>query len=404
MSDTDDKATSDTTNPIAVSETRNGGKDSADAGFAASEASAAGASAGSENPRDSASGRNASSDATGGSKPSELLGGLVPKLAIVVAVLASLIAGFLWWQYRQFYVDLSSADDVLLSSLEETRASLRRLDDDVATQREQIGTGAADLTELRDRVDVLPAEIRAVERRVEALQGGRVDARDTWLREQAEYYLVLANTELAIGRHVETALAALELADGVLREIADPNLGDVRAAIATERQALRAVRQPDLEGMSSELGALIARIPELPMRAGAPENYGASDTAVDEAEPGLGRLWARTKGAVGSIVRVERQDEAPATLLTETERRIAQRQLALELELARVALLERRQEAFRSSLVGADALLENDFDRAATPIVEARRMLGELMRNELAPRLPAIGDSLTLLRAGGGGD
>jgi uncharacterized protein HemX len=333
-----------------------------------------------------------------------LLSGLVPKLAIIVAVIAVMIAAALWWQYRQFYVELSGDDAFLLDGLEDTRASLRRLEDEIQLLRGELAVSETAVDALSDDVEVLPVELRALGRRVEALQGGRLDARDSWLREQAEYYLVLANVELGLGRRVGSAIAALELADDVLRDLGDPGLVDVRSAVAEELQDLRAVPQPDLEGYAANLGGLMSRVPDLPMRPASPEDFGAPEASLDDVEPGLGRLLERTRGAVTSIVRIERQEEPVGRVLTESERRLIRHQLALELQIARTAVLERRQAVFRASLVAADEILNRDFNRSDQRIVETRALLGEMMRAELSPALPGISDSLTLLRNAPGGE
>lgn len=349
------------------------------------------------------------SGAAGGQEPAveprrSLVSGLVPKLAIVVAIVATLIAGSLWWQYRQFYLELANEDAMLLENLEAARATVRGIEDEVGAIENSRAADRAAIEGLRSDLEALPVELRALGRRVEALQGGQIEARDNWLREQAEYYLVLANTELRLGRRVDSAIAALELADDVLRELGDPALTDVRGAVASELQALRSIERPDIAGHAAELGGLIASVPELPMRAGAPENFGDEAPSLDDAEPGLGRLWESTKGAVTSIVRVERTEEPVGVVLTEAERRLARRQLALELQLARTALLDRRQETFRGSLAVADAMLDRDFARDAPAIVETRRLLADMMALELEPPLPDISDSLTLLRSSPGSD
>jgi uroporphyrin-3 C-methyltransferase len=334
-----------------------------------------------------------------------LLSALVPKLAIVVAVIAVMIAAALWWQYRQFYVELSGDDAFLLDGLEDTRASLRRLEDEIQLLRGELAVSETAVDALSDDVEALPVELRALGRRVEAaLQGGQLDARDSWLREQAEYYLVLANVELGLGRRVGSAIAALELADDVLRDLGDPGLVDVRNAVAEELQDLRAVPQPDLEGYAANLGGLMSRVPDLPMRPASPEDFGAPEASLDDVEPGLGRLLERTRGAVTSIVRIERQEEPVGRVLTESERRLIRHQLALELQIARTAVLERRQAVFRASLVAADEILNRDFNRTDQRIVETRALLGEMMRAELSPALPGISDSLTLLRNAPGGE
>jgi len=332
------------------------------------------------------------------------LSGLVPKLAIMVAVIAVMIAAALWWQYRQFYVELSGDDSFLLEGLEDTRASVRRLEDEIQALRGELAASETAVDSFRDDVEALPVELRALGRRVEALQGGQLDSRDSWLREQAEYYLVLANVELGLGRRVGSAIAALELADDVLRDLGDPGLVDVRSAIAEELQDLRGVPQPDLEGFAVNLGGLMSRVPNLPMRPASPEDFGAPEESLDDVEPGLGRLLERTRGAVTSIVRIERQEEPVGRVLTESERRLVRHQLTLELQIARTAVLERRQAVFRASLVAADDILNRDFDIADRSIVETRALLGELMRAELSPTLPDIGDSLTLLRNASGGE
>jgi uncharacterized protein HemX len=331
-------------------------------------------------------------------------GGLVPKLAIIVAIIASAIAGALWWQYREFYVGLAGNDEVLLDSVEAVRANLRRLDDDLSALEGVVGVSATDVSSQRNDFESLSSELHALDRRVEGLQGGRLDARDTWLREQAEYYLVLANTELTLGGRVDTAVQALELDDDLLRDLADPGLLDVRAAIAAERQALRAVALPDLDGLAVSLRGLAARVPDLPMRSTVPEAYRPGGPELGDVEPGLGRLWASTKAALGSIIRIEKQDAQIGPLLSEAERRVARRQLELELASARSAVLAAREDEFRASLVAADLILSRDFDQSAAEIGEARGQLAALVVIDLEPALPDISESLLLLRSARGGN
>jgi uroporphyrin-3 C-methyltransferase len=331
---------------------------------------------------------------------------------LTVAVIASLLAAFFWWQSRASLTTLAEQNQALEDrnralgdELSATRAQVAAFDEQIAGLEGELEGNSTRVTALSEDVTALPPEIRELERRIETLQGGRLDARAIWLKEQAEYYLVLANTELTLGRRVGTAVDALELADDVLRDLGDPDLARVRNAISAELQALRAVEQPDLERLTGDLSGLEDRAANLPMRAQTPENFVVVDENQDaEDEPGLGRLWSATKGAMRSIVRVERQEEPVDQLLTESERRIVRRQLELELSLARTALLDRRQADFRAALVAADGILNREFNREAQSVVAARELLASMMQVELAPALPSIGDSLSLLRSAPGGD
>lgn len=330
------------------------------------------------------------------------LSGLIAQLALAIAIAGTALAGFAWWQTRQIEDELGTYNEGLLGTFQSTSSDMQLLSDAIRSLEGALAERDERVARLEDDLQTLAAQLAAVGRRVDGLQGGQLDARDSWLRQQAEYYLVLANSELNLRDDVSRAIEALELADDVLLEIGDPGLSDVRGAVAAELQSLRAVPQPDLQGVALELGSLMARVDELPLREAAPGNYEVEPEADEEDQPGLGRLLDRTRGAVTSIIRIEREDEPAELVLTESERRLARRQLVLELQLARTAAIERREADYRASLVAADALLGGDFDRQARSVSAARELLGDLMTVQLAPPLPDIGDSLILLRTSTG--
>jgi uroporphyrin-III C-methyltransferase len=329
------------------------------------------------------------------------------KLALIVAIISLAMAGYVLWQYREFHVALDRADERLADGIEDARASARRVSDAVEDLRGEITTRDVDVSRLEDDLETVPAQIRALERRIETLQGGqggRFDVRDEWLRAQAEYYLEVANTELRLGGRWDNAIEALELADNVLRTLGDPALGDVRSAIAEELQSLRAIDWPDVDRIASDLNGLTERLPELPMRTDSPREYASEPAALEEAEPGLGRLWQSLKGAVSGVIRVERRDAPVDQVLTESERELVRRHLALELQIARAAVVEQREPDFRASLAAAGRMLERDFNGDDARVSEARRLLEQLARIDLVPPKPDISDSLMLLKAAPGAD
>jgi uncharacterized protein HemX len=338
-------------------------------------------------------------------RPGRSLGGLVALLALAVAAVAVAGTGFLWWQYRQFYVALDGADlqqRETLESLVVGQAEFDALFDDLRRQLEQERERIVDL---RTRVTDFPQQIGGLSRRLDALQGRSLDARDVWLRAEAEYYLVVANTELALSGRIENAIAALELADGLLRELGDPALNPARVAIADELTRLRAIPLIDAEGLAFSLASLESRVQDLPFRGGTAGSFADGEPELDAVEPGLDRLWESLKQAVGGLVRVERREQPVEVLLGTAGRSMVRRQLMLELQLARISLLRGEQEAFRASLLAAENLLGREFDAESAAVDGARELLAELGRLDISPDRPDISGSLGLLRsAGGGGD
>ena len=323
---------------------------------------------------------------------------LMSTVALLLAFVAVMVAGMLWWQYRQFYVSLDQTDAAAAEALTRVRAEQRALQDQVTEADDDISALRSSTTTLGERLDALPGRFADLEQRLDAVQGGSFDARGELLRSEAEYYLVIANSELTLTRDFATAATALELADGRLAEIGNPALASVRDAIAGELLALRSLRLPDVEGIVFSLGRLASRVDELPLRADLPPNLAPETDPALEAEPGLGRLWLAIKGTLLDLVRIERRDDPVPQALSAAERVLARRRLEIELELARIAALRADQQAFTSGLETAIELLRSDFDAAAPDVEGARALLVGLRSFDVDPAPPDISRSLNLLR------
>lgn len=323
---------------------------------------------------------------------------LLSAVALLLAFVAVMVAGMLWWQYRQFYVSLDATDAAAAEAMTRVRAEQRALQDQLADAGDDITALRQSTTTLGERLDTLPGRFAELERRLDAVQGGSFDARGALLRSEAEYYLVVANSELTLTRDFATAATALELADGRLAEIGNPELAPVREAIADELLALRSLRLPDVEGIVFSLGRLASRADELPLRADLPPNLRPETDLGLDAEPGLGRLWLAIKGTLLDLVRIERRDDPVPQALSAAERALARRRLEIELELARIAALRADEQAFTSGLETAIAILKRDFETAAADVEGALALLGELRTFDIDPDAPDISRSLNLLR------
>jgi len=317
-------------------------------------------------------------------------------LALAMAIFAAGAAGFLWWQYRQFYVVLDRADGETELALRDVRADLRGLEDRLTAVDDDRAALVDVVEEVVDRVNELPARFADVDERLAAAQGVSSDARGRWLRAQAEYYLTIANAELTLRRNRNSAVAALELADAALLDAGSPAFAAVRERIAGELLGLNAVAVPDIEGLSFSLAQLTTSIATLPMRSPVPD--GADGTAVTETPPGIGRLWQSIKAALAGMFRVERRDTANVLSLSRNQQTVVRRQVELELTLARTGLVEGIAEVFMASIGNARELLVEHFDDDSPAVEGAIALLDELLDVDVAPRYPDISGSLTLLR------
>jgi uroporphyrin-3 C-methyltransferase len=319
-------------------------------------------------------------------------------LGLAFAFFAASTSGYLWWQYRQFNVALDQADTESAMSIQDVRATLRSVEDRLQLLQEADGRADATARELDRRLQEFPGRFEALEQRLNVVQGISDDARRQWIRAEAEYYLVLANTELMLGGRWQSAIDALELADAKLTEEGNPVLGGVRQLISNELQALRGVRLPDVERLSYSLGGLAERVQSLPMQVAVPTGFAIGEETLQGAEPGLGRIWLTLKEAVTGMISIERSEVQSHRALTEEEQTLVRRQLELELEMARLGVLRAQTGVFQISLSTATALLTREFDNTDPMVQSAIALIEELSQLEVDPTRPDISGSLNLLR------
>jgi len=115
-------------------------------------------------------------------------------------------------------------------------------------------------------------------------------------------------------------------------------------------------------------------------------------------EPGLGRVWLSLKEAVAGMISIQRSDVPSARSLTGEEQLLVRRQLALELEMARLGLLRSQAEVFAVGLNAARTLLTRDFDESDPTIESAVALIDDMLRLDIDPARPDISGSLNMLR------
>ena len=213
----------------------------------------------------------------------------------------------------------------------------------------------------------------------------------------------MANAQLNLAGNVAVSLRALELADNQLRDLADPALTPVREAIANEQAALRAVPQPDAEGIVLTLGSLARSLESLPLANTAPGEYRGGEQAPTE-ESGWRRAWRVVIDSLKSIISVKRDDQGITPLLTEAEESMLIRSLDVDLQIARLAVIRNEGELYRAAIDSVDDRLRAYFDTGATEVRAMLETLDELRQAELPEELPDVSGSLRALLNAPGGD
>ncbi|MDH4013079.1 MAG: uroporphyrinogen-III C-methyltransferase, partial [Chromatiales bacterium] len=219
--------------------------------------------------------------------------------------------------------------------------------------------------------------------------------------EEIESYLRVANRQLQLAGNFAAAETALGLADERLAQLDDPAFLGVRSEIADEIAALQRVEQPDLTGIALALSALSEQASGLALKGHervAPATAPDQTNAAAGSQSGWDRFVASVQAALKGLVAVRRTDSAVEPLLPPDEVYFLYRNLELKLEVARLALLQRNQEVYRTSLRGVRSWLNTYFDTQDGSVANALNQIADLEGKQIAPTLPDISGSLQQLQ------
>ena len=287
--------------------------------------------------------------------------------------------------------------DASTQSIEALEGNVGELASDDSRTNASIDNLRRDVEQRADILESLPPRMATLERSVAALQGVSIEARNTYLIAEAEYYMQIANAQLQLAGNPYLASLALGQADDRLLQLADPALIEVRSAIADELAALEVMEKPDIAGVTLILASLARVVDSLPLRS-AGDVVAAETEALDTEMSGTARMWAAVKDAASGLVKVTPPDGDKAALITPDVADLARSNLSLQLQAARLALLRGEQEIFEQSLDDADAWLELYFNTGSAQVRSARQTMSEIRTEYAAVAPPDISQSLRLLR------
>jgi uroporphyrin-3 C-methyltransferase len=285
--------------------------------------------------------------------------------------------------------------------------------------RERIASAQADIRVLQDANSVLQASVKELQtnnlgvqdrlKTLDGLQGsisdinnalgelrGRTEqSQQHWARVESLYLLRLAQDQLKLAHDVPTAIVAMEAAAARLTSNRDTASSAARVQIEQELRALRSVPQIDSQMIYAQLRQATEQAPSLPVAGRVVGDTPQTAAALSDA--GLDRAWVVLKRAFRSLFSVRQASSDSSALVTHNERLLRQRQLQLLLVSATQALQYRNNTNYQESLQLAVRLLDDSFSSNDVAVRNLRATLLDLAQHNIAPTLPDVSKSLTLL-------
>nr|WP_227869848.1 uroporphyrinogen-III C-methyltransferase [Undibacterium parvum] len=252
--------------------------------------------------------------------------------------------------------------------------------------------------------------------------------RDEWALAEIEQVLATASQQLQLAGNVQGAIIALQNADSRLAKSEKPQFISIRRAIAKDVEKLKSLPALDLTGVALRLDSVIAQVdhiplwsdekvvatglaPKAPLRVlpKAPSSNsksGSKQGSEDVPENGWSMriqdawqsFFSEMLIEVKQLMRVRNVETPDALLLTPSQGYFARENLKLRLLNARLALLSRNEDAFRSDMIAAQDALTKYFDTRAKQAQTVQALLRQVQASNLSIEMPTLSDSLNAVR------
>lgn len=358
--------------------------------------------------------KNAASSSSRKRKTSSWL----PGLLLVYVLLLSTGGGWFFYQqwqqqagYQQTLQTIQADNRRLREQLSKTESDMRdALEDQVSRMQasrdalndalDELGqfeqSGAQRLNRFeqqfsRDMQDV-NSIVNAVQRQL-----GNLQQRDTrWLNAEANYLVRLAQRKLVMESDVTSALLLLRSAHGLLEDQASILALTARQAIADDIRELQSVQLPDKLVLATQLSTMSAEIEQLTLIGIRQETY----------REGVAEGWQQSKDAgwlasglnlLRTIFVWREWDDSPTQMLPAQQEVLVKRQIQLQLEQARLALIQGDQALYRHVLEQSSGLLNAHFSRDAERVQNVAREIERLSEFDTAVELPDLSASVQLV-------
>lgn len=311
--------------------------------------------------------------------PRSLLSGIAWLALLLIFVLVIALALGTAWMLREGQsreAVLAQRVAALETSVQQKQVNLSELSDrwehqlsvGIGGVQTAVGEQTATLTQSLQSV-----EVKLAEQQKELARFSASD-RESWLLAETGHLLRLANQRLVMAGDPVAAQALLDSADSVLRELDDPNLHAVRAAVAVDIAALRAVPKVDVEGIYLRLAALIEQADALVIFQFPQQPAPATEEAAQDWQDRLRQGYKAALSQLSDYIIIRRRDVPMQALMDPQWEGLVRQNLRMLLEQAQIALLSGNQTLYGASLERALQWVSQfkDSDTAAAEAIAAQ--------------------------------
>lgn len=318
---------------------------------------------------------------------------LLLAIALLIAIAGAAGAGFLLYWSELKRVESLQEITLLKSSINDQAAQITQLRNEQQQTSSYVQQDRTALQKASVSREELNTRMAALEKQIAIVTGShRID----WMLKEIEHFIMLAERRVSLLSDAKGALALLQEADNIARDLNEPAARSLRDALTKDMHALQIASEAslDIDGIFLRISNLVQRVPKLNIPRY--ELYQAPPGAaggVPTSSEGIELFFERFVNFLTSLVRYQKHEKQKPILLT-AERDYMAQGIVLLLEQGQLALLRGDTNAYRLSLSEArnriDSFLLVQQDEAKLFITE----LDALAAIKLRPPMPTVDGSV----------
>ncbi len=268
---------------------------------------------------------------------------------IALALLLLLMLGSAIWQYQQ-----------INSQQQQQTEQFNTLEGELATLQSSSELHQRQFMELGEQ---LKAQSKKLDEFISRETLTSEELKRTWALQEIEYLLNVANQRALLAHDVDGAIRALEMADKQIQAMSDYRLHPLRALIAEEVMDLEALADIDTAGIAIKLQTAAKHVQTLRVKKGPEVEFDESQNmpSATESDAGwkqaLDDIWQQMR----SLVVIRHDQTGETAVLVPEQRYFLYQNLRLQLESARLALLNADNDNYQHSLQTAINWLQQYF-------------------------------------------
>jgi uroporphyrin-III C-methyltransferase len=312
----------------------------------------------------------------------------------IIVVLCIIGLVYFIWQQQNLVDELVVRQNQILAENENMAGQLLSLQQDFEFLNNAEASAEILFSQQNSRVDSLNEEIVSLRLGLNANQGSGI-----WQIAEASSLLRLAQQHIDLTQDIAVALSLYQNSRAILSQIDDPILDRIDNLLASDVRNLSRALSVDTEGFYMRLSDISQQLDSVSLGTNIEPSSAFLERDVEsEGANEAAGFFKNVREFLSQYFTVRRLDMPIDLPLSNQQISFLRQNMQIQIEQAKLALLQRRQAVYQDSISNVVMLAQQNIPEQDQQKIFILRSLRELQDETILLELPPLSESLVLLQ------